>query len=231
MCVGQHIRIRYSEDRVVAENDGERRILARVVLKLGKDYRLLSFRSADTHLHIETACDRRSAGEFARRVEISLRHRLPHDAQFARVKIDGIRSQNYLYNTFDYTINQDKHHGSHLRENVEKLLPRVDPPYLKKFLGGLDLEHPIHTLEPLAEAAASAVALPTVTSNHPAAVLARATAIKIAAPHMKRKQVAELLKVSLITVKRCLKKRVPQSLWDAVLLQLRLRQQKMKSKL
>ena len=64
--------LRLRDGRVIAVDLGAQRTLARTVLKAGRSRGQLAFRAADTHLHLQVACDRPEAGELARRLEIAL---------------------------------------------------------------------------------------------------------------------------------------------------------------
>ena len=57
MALGHHIMLRLDDSRVIAPVVEDRRAMARAVLKAGRPFRLLAFRAADTHLHLEVACD------------------------------------------------------------------------------------------------------------------------------------------------------------------------------
>jgi len=246
MPLGHHIRLRLLDDRVIARDDNERRLVARVVLRLGKDFGLLAFRCADTHLHMESTSDRPASGQLARRVEITLTQRLPHDVGFSTARIDPIVRQDHLYNAFDYILRQDKHHGiqmdpfhdasvlpellrfragpSYVRTNVEAFLPRVTQADLVKHLGDLSLDRAIETFAPLADAAAASLALPSLEGNRPNVVLARAGAVVVASPHLMQKEIASLLQRSPRTISRLARHPVPATLVEAIELQLRLRQ-------
>lgn len=241
MPVGHHVRLRARDDRVVAPSPAERRVLARTVLEHGRECRLLTFRAADTHSHAEVACSREAAGEFARRVSISLTLRLGVECGFQPAWIGPIHDQRHLLATFWYILRQRDHHGlesdpwhegSNLPDllglrplgvytaaNVRELLPRVHRGELIEVLGD-DLTGPID-VDSLADAAAAAACLPDVSGNGPLATAARAAATQ--AVDATSDRAARLLGVSTRTVRRLRGMKVPAELVQAVARQLSLR--------
>jgi hypothetical protein len=107
-----HLMMRLGDDRVVAPSAAGRRAIARAVLGRGPSFGLLAFRGTGNHVHAAVACSREEAGEFARRVEISLQRRLRFGVRFSRVHLRPIVSQGHLVNTFWYVLNQEQRHGT-----------------------------------------------------------------------------------------------------------------------
>ena len=67
-----HVTMRLADDRVLAPSDLERRRAARVLLRIGRDFDLLAFRLADTHLHALVRCSAEASGRFCQRVACAL---------------------------------------------------------------------------------------------------------------------------------------------------------------
>jgi len=254
MAISWFIRLRLEDDRVIAPEEHQRRVVARTIIRIGKDYELLSFRCVAEHMHIEPRCDRADAGQFARRVEIALTKQLPHNVGFKPARFDPLKDQAHLLNAFGYTLGQDGHHDyrldpyhdasalpellcfragpTYLRSNVDKYLPEIRHRSLEVFLEPLTLEHPILSYAPLAAAGAAALALPDLSGNSRAAVLARAAAVRIGVQGLYRREVADLLGVDRRTVTNLLQETCtpPARVITAVELQLRLRQQTPRSR-
>jgi hypothetical protein len=102
MSIGQHIVLRLADHRVIAPDPAARRQVARSVLGIGRGQGLLSFRLADTHLHLLAACDRDEAGQLARRVEISLAQKLSLDVSFVPAYFKAVDDGRHLYRAFLY---------------------------------------------------------------------------------------------------------------------------------
>jgi len=163
MPVGHHVRLRARDDRVVTPSPADRRRYARTVLEVGREFGLLCFRGADTHGHVELACNRDAAGEFARRVEIALTLGLGVDGGFQPAWVGPIHDQRHLQATFRYILRQRDHHelesdpfheasnlpdllglrplGVYTAARVRELLPRVHRDDLLELLGA-DLGSP-----------------------------------------------------------------------------------------
>lgn len=244
--IGQHIVLRLEDDRVIAPSPSSRRLLARVVLEEARDYGLLAFRGADTHLHLETVSDRSRAGRLAWRIQVALGWRLSLDVSFAPAHYKAVTDQRHLGNAFFYILGQEGHHGCRLdpfhdasilpdllglrvvggfaARNVQAFLPRVRRQHLEPFIGKSRLERPVVTYEPLAEAAAAALALPNLGGRSPLVVRARRAATQAVARELDANQVADLLGIGRRTVRRLRSDPSDARLVRAVQLQLRLRQ-------
>ena len=109
--VGHQCVMRLKRDRVIAPTEAERRLLARTVLTVGRDFPIVAFRFGDTHGHMAVAADEVVAAECARRIESGLKQRLKLPVPFARVEITPIRDVWHMKNVVRYTFTQDEHHG------------------------------------------------------------------------------------------------------------------------
>lgn len=151
---------------------------------------MLSFSSADTHLHFEIAVSRAQASEMMRRFKIAWIKRNRLEVGFVAAWHDPVREQSHLYSAFKYVLTQDLHHecqvdpyfeatalpdllgmrvidSAGLVDNVRAFLPRVSSEYLldaiglsRQQLGRITLEEV--SLDHLSEVAAAAVALPNI---------------------------------------------------------------------
>jgi hypothetical protein len=110
--LGFHVTMRLADDRVLAPSDVERRRAARSILRVGRDFDLLAFRLADTHLHALVHCTAEASGRFCQRVACSLLRRLDLPAPFERGRRRPILDQRHLYRAFFYVLNQDVRHGT-----------------------------------------------------------------------------------------------------------------------
>ncbi|MCP4873212.1 MAG: hypothetical protein GY898_31345 [Proteobacteria bacterium] len=70
------------------------------------------FRAADTHIHAIVAGDWETAGEFARRVEISMHRRLWPGVHFSEVHRVPLNSQGHLVSTFWYDLRNAERHAA-----------------------------------------------------------------------------------------------------------------------
>ena len=246
-ALAHHVTCRFNADRVLAPDLATRRVYARAILRVGADHQLLAFRVVDTHLHAVVACDRVSAGLFARRIEQSIQARLRPGVPFAPARIRPIEDQWHLQKTFHYVLDQEKRHGiaadplfeaSNLPDllgmrllgdyavpTVKALLPRVRRGDLLDYLRQVDLEAEAPRLDPLAEAAAAAVALPNLAGRSHAAVAARRAAVHLAAGRLTVRQTSELLAIPRATVRRLRSEPTDPLLERAVRRQLALRTQ------
>ncbi len=109
--LGYHIRLRLTDDRVIAPTARERRILSRVVLQQGRRDNLYVFDCPDNHLHVAARCDRGAAGLLTRRMGSSLKQRLQLPVGFVQYPPKPIEDNHQLYNTVRYVLRQREHHG------------------------------------------------------------------------------------------------------------------------
>ena len=244
MSVAQHIMLRLVDDRVIAATKDARRLVARSVLRIGRSFGLLAFRSADSHIHNQAACSAREAGELARRIELSLGRLLALPVGFERARIKPVRDQRHAMNLFDYVFRQEERHGTELdplftasnlpdllgirltgaytRANVAARLPRVSDDQLAGYLGLASSEAPIR-LDDLADCAATAFALRDLRGRPREATAARRAAIAAVAGRATTAELAELLGVSARAVSLLRRGPVRQEAVRAVRLQLLIR--------
>jgi hypothetical protein len=123
-----HVMMRLKEDAVIAPSPNARRKLAHIVHWHGRRVGLLAFAAADTHIHSLLFSSREDAGEFARRVEITLQTHLTLHTGFAAAHCKKVRDQWHLQNVFHYIHGQREHHGL-------RLDPQHDASSLADFLG------------------------------------------------------------------------------------------------
>ncbi len=108
-----HVTMRLKEDAVIAPSPTARRTLASIFHWHGQPVCLLAFAAADTHLHALVLCSREDAGEFARRVEITLQAHLDLHTGFAGAHFKPVRDQRHMERVFHYIHRQREHHGLH----------------------------------------------------------------------------------------------------------------------
>ena len=244
--VGHHLILRLRDDRVLAPDTRARRRLARSVLAVAADFELLAFRAADSHLHLEAACDRARAGELARRLAIALHRRLAAAAVgFERARIQPIRGQHHLENTFHYILGQERHHGlrsdplaessnlpdllglrllgAHTIPRVRALLPCVRRGDLLAHLSLDAIPETPGSAADLVDAAAAAAGLPDLEGRSREIADARAAAALAASGSLATGALAELLGVDARTIRRLRARPVDERLVGAVRLQLGLR--------
>lgn len=244
--LAQHVMMRLRDDRVIAPTIQEQRIVASVVLEKGRHHQLLAFSAADSHLHVEPACDRGAALEMCRRIEGSLKRKLQLEVGFAPAHLKPIQSQRHLAKTFDYILRQDKRHGlvsldpgreasnlpdllgmrvlgQYTAANVKALLPRTQRVQLLEHYGLEELvpqAEPLHLLLP---SAAAAIGRENLNGQSPDQLAARRAVLEILHGRMLWTEAATLLGVSRRTVYRLRDRPVDKMLAKAILLQVCLR--------
>jgi hypothetical protein len=248
MALGQHIRLRRKDSSVIAPTVREQRIVARAVLERGEAFGLLAFSAADTHLHMETACDHQAGHEYARRVEIAVTRRLG-PVGFARPQVDEIHQQWHLHNLCDYILRQNKRHaiedldplrecsnlpdllgarllGAYTLENLKRALPRFHEGDFLRLMGVESLEPADGPLELLPAAAAAAVCTLDLSTLSADAIAALTAAVRVGGDRLPTTALARLLGISRRTVHRMRDRPVSDALVQAVRLQIGLRLQK-----
>jgi len=246
--IGQHIFIRLRNDRVIAPTTRKQRIVARSVLSVGRDFGLLAFSAADTHLHMENVGKSEEGVEFARRVKISLWRGLAPGVRFREPAYEEIKTQSHLYNTFTYILKQDRRHdlsldplrdasnlpdllglrllGRYTSARVRQHLPRIKRAQLLECLGLEELVTSDDPLDRLVPAAAAAVGRLDLTGRTDDVTAARRAVIEIAGSRLGNTAMAHLLGVSRRTVCRLRSRPVDARLLKAVRLQVALHQQR-----
>jgi hypothetical protein len=109
--LGYHIRLRLTDNRVIAPTARERRILSRVVLEQGRRDNLYVFDCPDSHLHVAARCDRDAAGSLTHRMGSGLKQRLHLPVGFVQYPPKPIEDNRHLYQTTRYILSQREHHG------------------------------------------------------------------------------------------------------------------------
>jgi hypothetical protein len=228
MALAWHLMSRLRDDRVLAPDLVARRTLARSVLERGASFDLLVFRAADTHLHQLVLCDRPAAGEFARRVELSLQHRLRPGVVFAPVHIVPVLDQRHLRNAFGYILRQEQRHGlrsdpgfeasnlpdllglrplgAYTAATVRARLPRIQRADLLELLappssGPPDLPGGEPDPLSLSAVAAAAACIPRFDASGRAGAAARRAAVHVVGD-LARAEVGRLLGLTLRQVRR-----------------------------
>ena len=235
--LGHHLVMRLKNNGVLPPDTPSRRLMARLLLRQGRNAGLLAFRVVDTHIHLLLTCDRRRAGSFAQASGSALSLRLRPEAPFAPAWYEPVRTQRHLYRTFRYVFRQEERHqitvdpwaeGSNLPDllglrvvgawtttAVRAALPRVARADLLDHLRiGLPhlpvdpFEQPaVPDLEVLAASAAATVGLPALAGKGPLVVQARMAAIA-ASRDTRTADLARALELSPTTV-RTLRRRAP----------------------
>ena len=239
-ALAHHIMLKLRDRRVIAPTVEARRRLARSVLLRGDEFGLLAFRAADSHVHLLALCDREAAGEYGRRVELSLRQPSP----FLPAHVKPIGDQRYLETCFDYILDQERHHeidldprheasalpdllglrvvAPQIMHRVRSYLPRIKRRALLEHLGAPDLDGPPVSWHGLAEASAAALGLPSLSGRSADQVAARVAAVHATAA-LGPSATARLLGTSRMTVHRLRRREPRPDLIRALLRQLRLR--------
>lgn len=245
--LAHHVMMRLDDGRVIARSGPEYRTAAAALLKQGEARGLLAFRVVDSHIHALLVCDRETAGAFARYAGGSLSKRLGLATPFSPARIDPVRTQSHLANTFLYVLRQERRHGIDsdpmhdgssvpellgmrvvapwLRARVAAHLPRVRRSDLEPALGvafsteGAS-EPPTLHIAALEESAAAAFALPRLVARRDTL----AVEARLAAVHSIRDatlaDVATPLAVDVATVCRLRSRVAPPAHVRAVTLQL-----------
>lgn len=242
MPLGFHICLRLANDAILAASPAHRRLLARVVLRQGRDASLLAFGQADNHLHLATACDRRLAGKCAHAVEVSARRKLALDASFTPAFVKPIDDARHLYSTFRYVLQQRAHHGldvdplreasnlpdllglraigAYTRANVRRLLPRVHRNELLEILGVSELTPGDGPLDQVVDATLAAAALPALAGLSLEVLAARCALVEVVGRQTTPAALARRIGVSRRTLFRLRARRGDGELVRSIRLQL-----------
>jgi hypothetical protein len=238
MAIVQHIGLRPRQSLPFAATPMTWRILARTILEKAHELALLSFGYADNHLHIEIAAERGAAGEFARRLSLSLGRRLPHLRGFERAWIEPVRSGPHLYKLFDYILRQRDHHklaidplreatslpdllglrprGLFIAQAVKNHLPRVDRRRLLTLYRVPSLEPVDGPLERLVDAGCAVAALEELSGQSPEVCVVRRSIVSIAGTRLASATLADMLQVSARTLRR-IRTEAPDPRYDRAL--------------
>lgn len=216
--LAHQVILRLRDDRVLAPTVAARRALAGAVARAGEPFSLLVFRAADTHLHIVALCPAPEAVELGRRVAIAIGRALALPVGFNTGHVRPVTDQAHLRSLFFYVLGQERHHGidldpfhdasnlpdllgmrllaRHTLRTVRASLPRLRRADLLKPLGIAALPEEPASYGPLAEAAAAAGGLPTLTGRSAEVVAARRAAVHTARDALSGAETARLLGLS-----------------------------------
>lgn len=243
--IGFHVTMRLGDDRVIAPSPAARRRVARLIRHHGAAFGLLAFRLVDSHIHVLLLCDRRSAGELARRVALAVHAAVPPGAAFEQCRVRPFTDAAHLRNAFDYVLRQNarhgvahdpRHDGSVLPDllglrvggreivgRVREHLPRLTREDLLGHLGVATLEASgeVTAGVELVEAAVAAFGLPDLAGSSEEVLQARGAAIA-AVPEASTASLVEVLGVSRRTVHRARAASAPPAHLRAVRLQVSL---------
>lgn len=241
-AIAYHIGLKLVDERVIAPTSRQRRLVARIVLSLGRGFNLLSFGLADNHLHVVAACSRVAAGQLARRIEISIVKALSLPVGFRPAHFEAIKEGRHLYNAFTYNLRQHERHaldwdplhestnlpdllgmrliGNYTQINMRQLLPRIHRSELLRFLKVPDLEPVEEPVELVRIAALLAAGLPDFSGRSKETRDAKHAAIQVIGTRMTAKELANRLDVGARTVQRQRSISANQDLVDAIRLQL-----------
>ena len=200
--IGFHITMRVEGDRDLAATKESRRLFSRTVLRACRPFALLASNWVDTHGHLLTMGSREDAGEAVRRAQIALQLAMAPAAPFERARFTAIRDASHLRNVFRYILGQADHHGvqgDRFRDasngpdligarvvgvwtavNVRRYLRRLRRAHILEAMGLPDPEGIAPAIFDLRDAAAAAVAAPTLDGRTPDLLSARVAAVAVA---------------------------------------------------
>ncbi|MFZ5476214.1 MAG: hypothetical protein ACOZNI_05510 [Myxococcota bacterium] len=240
--LGFHLILRLGDDRVIAPSHAERLRVARQLARYAREFPILAWKLADTHLHVVLLGDASVVDELVRRLRIwftnAVRPGVPLEVQRKK----PIRSQSHLEAAIRYALGQDAHHGvetdryqdassvvdtlglrvlcPEIAPRLRQHHPRLQREVLLRPLGVDALAEAVH-LDHLAAAAAAAFGLPMPTLRGDGA-RARRAAVAAAAGHP-LPAIARALAVTPQAAGRLAKQGAPPRAVRAVRLQMALR--------
>lgn len=222
--IGTHLILRPRSGRVIARNEVERRTLARTVLEHGRGFELLGFGLPDTHLHNVVAEERARAMELARRIAITLTHRLEIPGGFAEAHPEPILTSSHLQNALRYSLGQSLRHGvrsdpdfegtnlpdllglrpigAYTAGVVQRWLPRLTPSTLRGWFGLPALTPGEGSLDEIVEAALAASARAMLQGKDGDAVAIRRAVAQLSRNVATAKALAERLGVDPRSARR-----------------------------
>lgn len=245
--LGYHIRIRLKDHRNIATSPEDRRTVARVVLKLGRQANLVTFSVPANHVHVQALCDRVTAGQLSRRIGASLTQRLGLPVGFVHYEPKPIADPFHLGNTALYILGQARRHGvcsdpfceatnlpdllglrligRHTIPLLKECLPRLGRKPLLDCLG-VDALHPSGgPPEDLLQAALRAACIPDLVQRTRQALMARRAVARLAGRGISLTDLAQLLGVCRVTACRLRSAPADPDLVRAIGLQLGLQAQ------
>lgn len=199
MALAQHIVIRPTDNRPLFNDIAARRRFTETIVTVGKSFQIAAWGAGDNHGHTLDMEDRPTAGELARRIELSLTRALGLEVGFQTASITPIRDQSHLYSTLPYVIRQHERHGLTcdpfhegsslpdamgmrlLAPDLPKLLARVAPRLdLTGMLGPLGPVPAPDDAEAYAIAAAAVIGRADLRGRSPDVRLARRAVVELA---------------------------------------------------
>jgi hypothetical protein len=211
---------------------------------LARDFPIVAWKLADTHLHLVELANRAGVDELVRRLRIWATSALRPGAPLEVQRTKPLSGQSHLEAAFHYAFRQDSHHGvetdltqdasampdilglrvlsAEMPLRVREHLPRLRRDALLAHLSVPTLEEALHP-EPVVESALAAFALDTMGVDQ-AGVKARRAAVAAAAG-LGPTRIADLLGVTPQAVCRIARQPVPAPDVRAVRLQMALRAQ------
>lgn len=222
--IGYQVVLRAADDRVLAPDSYTRRRLAATMLEVGRDFGLLAFGAADTHIHSLAICDRVAAGRLAQSLQAALRPALRLPVPFEPARLTPIEGQSHLVACFPYVLRNARKHGildpcasegssvhdllglrrtaPWLRDRVRATLPRLTRRDLLPILGVRDLGGSGALGPDLADAAAATFALPDLRGRSDLVVRGRVAALALVRLVWTPAAIAEVLHITERTVHR-----------------------------
>jgi hypothetical protein len=243
--LGQQCVMRLKRDRNIAPTIADRRLLARTVLTVGRDFPIVAFQWSDTHGHMAVASDPAVAAEAARRIESALKQVLRLTVPFAPVDLTPIRDVWHLKNVVRYIYTQGSHHGYRddpfregsslpdtlgwrtLGVQTARTLrvhqPRVTRVGLLTMVDLVDTDAPVRWDGDWCDAVAAAACRPDGHGKHRDTFVARAAVVGLAEGAFTRADVCDRLRISARAHGRLLEVEPPAGVIRAVRQQLVLR--------
>lgn len=200
MAIGYQVIFRAEDDQVLAPTQAQRRLLAGIIHRVGRERGLFAFGVADTHGHADLLGGMDVVSKFIHDLRVGVRWHL--GLALRRPEVWNIRDVWHAGTLIDYSHRQTEHHGVDvdlfrdctslpdlmglrvtapwLAERVAAHVPRYAGPIRPLSWGENPFEHPLR-LDGLAAAAAAAYNLPDLLGRSAEGVAARVAAVHGAA--------------------------------------------------
>ena len=136
--LAHHVVVKAGGRRPLATTTADRRLLARLVVRLARPRGLLAFCAPDGHMHLVVQTGREEAGELARALAFSIGRTFGLGAPFERSWIEPIAHHGHLHRTVIYAL------GQHVRHRVQQD-PLRESSLLPELLGLRELN--VHMLK------------------------------------------------------------------------------------
>jgi hypothetical protein len=112
--LAHHVTLALEGRRLLTDEPGQRRLLARIVYENLEGRGLVSFGAADDHLHVLLARDRVACGALVRTLASAIKKRLRHVVPFERSRFRPVENMHHERNTYFYTFGQERRHGTRI---------------------------------------------------------------------------------------------------------------------